>query len=66
MADYIQGLEDMLLIIKSIFEMTVGERIKWFGCKTVDGIIDRFDFAQIRELYKAYETGCGLTPTPLP
>ena len=47
--DYIQGLEDGVNIVKSIYELTVDERIKRFGDFSVPDILDKFDFQQIRE-----------------
>ena len=46
---YINGLEDMYNIIKSIYELTIDRRMQIFGEDTVPAILDKFDFQQIRE-----------------
>ncbi len=54
--DYVQGLEDMHTIIKSIFELPVDERKSKYGSSDVATILDRFDFAQLLELFKGCNT----------
>ena len=49
--NYIQGLEDCYRMIKAIFEMDVASRIRYYGNTSVARILDRFDFAQIRNIY---------------
>ena len=46
---YCQGMEDMYDMIKSIFEMTVDERVERFGKGNISVILDEYDFTQIKE-----------------
>ena len=47
---YVQGLEDMYNIIKSILELPSDKRQERFGAVLIADIMDKFDFQQIREL----------------
>lgn len=55
MDDYIQGMEDMYMIIKSMCALSREERAKMFGASRLDIIMDRFNFIQFYEITKGYE-----------
>jgi hypothetical protein len=46
--DYIDGMRDMYNIIRAIYELPVGERVKKYRSADVATILDRFDFQQLR------------------
>ena len=47
---FVNGMECGVNMVKAIFEMSVGERINTFGTSDVASILDKFDFAQIKEI----------------
>lgn len=47
---YIQGLEDGIEIVKAIYSLDRFDRQKYFHETKVSNILNRFDFAQIREI----------------
>ena len=53
--DFINGIETGLIMVRQIFELSVDERRRAFGCDDVAQILDKFDFQQIGELLKATE-----------
>lgn len=46
---YTQGLEDMYSLIKSVFELSIDDRVERFGMANISKILDTFDFQQIKE-----------------
>ena len=54
MDDYVQGMEDMFLVIKSMCALSREERTKIFGASRLDIIMDRFNFIQFYEITKAH------------
>lgn len=46
--DYVDGMRDMYNVIKSIYELPVGERIRIYRSADVPTILDKFDFQQLR------------------
>ena len=46
---YINGMEHMYDIIKRILELSLEERTSRFGSPNLPTILDKFDFAQLRE-----------------
>lgn len=51
--EYINGLEDGVNMTKAIFALSTSERESRFGSADVAQILDKFDFAQIKELMSA-------------
>lgn len=49
MDSYIQGLEDGVGMIKEIYALTSERRKELFGSPVVSEILDKFDFAQLKE-----------------
>lgn len=49
MDDYTQGMEDGVILVKQIFELSQVERVNKFGSRNVADILDKFDFIQIKE-----------------
>ena len=47
---YIQGLEDGVNMVKAIYECSTGQRKEIFGETEVARILDKFDFAELREI----------------
>lgn len=54
--DFINGIETGLIMVRQIFELSVDERKRAFGCDDVAQILDKFDFQQISELLKTGES----------
>lgn len=53
---YCQGMEDMYDMIKSIFEMSVDDRVEKFGKANISMILDEYDFQQIKERLETLKT----------
>ena len=53
--NYINGMEDGVMMVKRIFELSDNERIKHFGAIRVDRILDKFDFQQLHEILQRPE-----------
>lgn len=54
--DFINGIETGIEIVRSIYELSTGERKQRFGSTSVPEILDKFDFAQIRNLMSIKKT----------
>lgn len=48
--NYFDGMEDGVLMVKRIFELSVHERLKHFEETSVPHILDKFDFQQLHEI----------------
>lgn len=46
---YIQGLEDGIGLVKTLFSLSLDERLDKFGEHQVATILDRYDFTEIKE-----------------
>lgn len=55
MDDYVQGLEDMYLMIKSICAMSREDRTKLFGASRLDVITEKFDFLQVKQILDGFK-----------
>lgn len=53
---YINGLSDGVDMIKSIFEMSIEERMGRFGKANISQILDEYDFQQIKERLETLKT----------
>lgn len=53
---YINGLSDGVGMVKTIFEMSIEERMERFGKANISMILDEYDFQQIKEHLETLKT----------
>lgn len=53
--NYIDGIEDGILMVKNIFSLSREERVRLFGDANVATILDTYEFPRLREIMNRIE-----------